>query len=154
MIWSIRSTTIFQGQQYSSCPKAGGCRAAELLRGFCKNLLIVSRATPMPECPANFPGNRCSQPLILRPYGRSGQELPAEYQVEARFIIFWVSKACFSYSTGTKIIQKPHRKNQLFMCLLSICLDTRFRFVFLRIRGRLHVVEELFLKKIQKITKL
>ncbi len=90
-IGSIGVTTIFQGQQYSSCSKAGGCRAAQLLGGFRRNLLIVSWATPTPGCTANFPGNWYSQPLILRPFGRSGQELPAEYQVEARFINFSVS---------------------------------------------------------------
>ena len=41
-IGSIGGTTIFQGQQYSSCSKAGGCRAAQLLGGFRRNLLIVS----------------------------------------------------------------------------------------------------------------
>jgi hypothetical protein len=46
------------------------------------NLLIVSWVTPTPGCTANFPGNRCSQPLILRPFGRFGQELPVECQVE------------------------------------------------------------------------
>ena len=92
-IGSIEGFTIFQGQQYSSCTKAGGCRAAQLLGGFRGNLLIVSWATPTPGCTANFQGNRCSQPLILRPFGRSGQEPPAEYQVEARFINFSVSTA-------------------------------------------------------------
>ena len=90
-IGSIGGATIFQGQQYSSCSKAGGCRAAQLLGGFRRNLLIVSWVTHTPGCTANFPGNWCSQPLILRPFGRSGQELPAEYQVEARFINFSVS---------------------------------------------------------------
>jgi hypothetical protein len=42
---------------------------------------------------ANFPGNWCSQPRILRPFGRSVQELLAEYQVETIFINFSVSKA-------------------------------------------------------------
>ena len=92
-IGSIGGNTIFQGQQYSSCSKAGGCRAAQLLGGFRRNLLIVSWATPTPGCTANFPGNWYSQPLILRPFGRSGQELPPEYQVESRFIYFSVSTA-------------------------------------------------------------
>ena len=92
-IGSIGGFTIFQGQQYSSCSKACGCRAAQLLGGFRRNLQIVSWATPTPECTANFPGNWYSQPLILRPFGRSGQELPAEYQVEARFINYSVSTA-------------------------------------------------------------
>ena len=92
-IGSIGGSTIFQGQQYSSCPKAGGCRAAQLLGGFRRNLLIVSWATPTLGCKANFPGNRCSQPLILRPFGRSGRELPIEYPVEARFVNFSVSTA-------------------------------------------------------------
>jgi hypothetical protein len=56
-IGSIGGLTIFQRQQYSSCTKAGGCRAAQLLGGFRRNLLIVSWATPTPECTANFPGN-------------------------------------------------------------------------------------------------
>ena len=87
------STAIFQGQQYSSCSKAGGCRAAQLLGGFRRNLLIVTWVTHTPGCTANFPGNWCSQPRILRPFGRSSQELPAEYQVEARFMNFSVSTA-------------------------------------------------------------
>jgi hypothetical protein len=41
-----------------------------------------------------------SQQLILRPSGRSGQELPAEYQVEARFIIFSMSTAKKGYRQG------------------------------------------------------
>ena len=89
-IWSIGGPTIFQGQHCSSCSKAGGCRAAQLLGGFCRNLLIVSWATPTPGCTANFPGNWCSHPLILRPFGRSGQKLPVEYQVEPLFINFYV----------------------------------------------------------------
>jgi hypothetical protein len=72
------STTIFQGQQYSSCSKAGGCRAAQLLGGFRRNLLIVSWVTQTPRC----------QTRILRPFGRSGQELPAEYQVVFILLIF------------------------------------------------------------------
>ena len=92
-IGSIGGNPIFWGQQYSSCSKAGGCRAAQLLGGFRRNLLIVSWVTHTPGCTANFPGNWCSQPLILRPFGRSGQELPPEYQVESRFINFSVSTA-------------------------------------------------------------
>ncbi len=92
-IGSIGGTTIFWGQQYSSCSKAGGCRAAQLLGGFRRNLLIVSWVTPTPGCTAKFPGNRCSQPRILRPFGRSAQELPVEYQVETLFINFSVSTA-------------------------------------------------------------
>jgi hypothetical protein len=90
-IGSIGGTTIFQGQQYSSCSKAGGCRAALLLGGFRRDSLIVSWVAPTPGCTANFPGNRCSQPLILRPFGKSGQELPLEYQVEPLFINFSLS---------------------------------------------------------------
>jgi hypothetical protein len=88
-IGSIGGTTIFQGQQYSSCSKAGGCRAAQLPGGFPRNWQIVCWMAPTPGCTANFPGNRCSQPLILRPFGRSAQELPVEYQVEPLFMIFW-----------------------------------------------------------------
>jgi hypothetical protein len=97
---SIGSTggyTIFQGQQYSSCSKAGGCRAAQLLGGFRRDLLIVSWVAPTPGCTANFPGNWCSQPLILRPFGRSGQELSVEYQVEPLFINFSLSTAKKGY---------------------------------------------------------
>jgi hypothetical protein len=61
-IGSIGGITIFQGQQYSSCSKAGGCRAAQLLGGFCRDLLIVSWATPTPGCSANFAGNFKMQP--------------------------------------------------------------------------------------------
>jgi hypothetical protein len=87
-IGSIGGNPIFWGQQYSSCSKAGGCRAAQLPGGFRTNLLIVSWVAPTPGCRANFPGNRCSQPLILCPFGRSAQELHVEYQVEPLFIIF------------------------------------------------------------------
>jgi hypothetical protein len=72
-IGSIGRSTIFQGQQYSSCSKAWGCRAAQLLGGFRRDLLIVSWVAPTPGCTANFLGNRCSQPLILGPFGRSGR---------------------------------------------------------------------------------
>jgi hypothetical protein len=61
-IGSIGGLTIFQGQQYSSCSKAGGCRAAQLLGGSRKNLLIVSWATPTLGGKANFPGNWYMQP--------------------------------------------------------------------------------------------
>jgi hypothetical protein len=44
-IWLIGRITIFQGQHYSSCSKAGGCRAAQLLEGFHRNLLIISWVT-------------------------------------------------------------------------------------------------------------
>ena len=89
-IGSIGGTTRFWGQQYSSCSKAGGCRAAQLLGGFRRNLLIVSWVTPTPGCTANFPGNWYSQPLILRPFGRSGQELPTQYLEMWNFINFSV----------------------------------------------------------------
>jgi hypothetical protein len=52
---------------------------------------------PALGCTTNIPGNRCSQPLILRPFGRSGQELPVEYQVEPLFInfsVFTAKKGC------------------------------------------------------------
>jgi hypothetical protein len=49
-IGSIGGTPIFQGQQYSNCSKAGGCRVAPLVRGFGRNLLIVSRVTLTPGC--------------------------------------------------------------------------------------------------------
>ena len=56
-IGSIGGATIFWGQKYSSCSKAGRCRAAQLLGGFRRNLLIVSWVTSTPGCTANFPGN-------------------------------------------------------------------------------------------------
>ena len=96
-IGSIGGNTIFRGQQYSSCSKAGVCRAAQLLGGFRRDLLIVSWVSPTPGCAANFPGNWCSQPLILRPFGRSGQELSGEYQVEPLFINFSLSTAKKGY---------------------------------------------------------
>jgi hypothetical protein len=153
-IGPIGRITIFWGQQYSSCSKAGGCRAAELLGGFCRNLLIVSWVTSTPGCTANFPGNWCSQPLILRPFGRSAQELyiPVEYQVEALFINFSVStakKGCrqgpgsgnFGESlaspsndfTAAVLVPKSYEnhkvKNQLYMCLPPACVVTGFGFV-------------------------
>ena len=88
-IGSIGGTPIFSGQQYSRCSKADGCRAAQLLGGFRRNLLIVSWVTSTPGCTVNFPGNWCSQPLIQRPFGRSGQKLHVEYQVEPLFINFF-----------------------------------------------------------------
>ena len=99
-IRSIGGTPIFWGQQYSSCSKASGCQAAELLGGFRRNLLIVSWVGPTPGCTANFRGNRCSESLILRPFGRSAQELPVEYQVEPLFINFSVSTAKKVYRQG------------------------------------------------------
>jgi hypothetical protein len=99
-IGSIGGPTIFYGQQYSSCSKAGGCRAAQLLGGFHRNLLIVSWVTSTPGCTANFQGNWCSQPLILCPVGRSGEKLPVEYQVEPLFINFSVSTAKKGYRQG------------------------------------------------------
>jgi len=92
--YNILGSTIFK------LFKSKWCRAAQLLGGFRRNLLIVSWATPTPGCTANFPGNWYSQPLILRPFGRSGQELPPEYQVESRFINFSVSKARKGYRQG------------------------------------------------------
>jgi hypothetical protein len=92
-IGSIEDSTIFQVQQYSSCSKAGGCRATQLLGGFRGDLLSFSWVAPTPGCTANFPWNWCSQPLILRPFGRSGQELSVEYQVEPLFINFSLSTA-------------------------------------------------------------
>ena len=104
-IGSIGGITIFQGQQYSSCSKAGGCRAAQLLGGFRRDLLIVSWVAPTLGCTANPPGNWYSQPLILRPFGRYGQELRVEYQVEPLFINFSVSTAKKGYR------QKPWSGN-------------------------------------------
>ena len=99
-IGSIGGTTIFQGQQYSSCSKAGDCRAAQLLGGFPMNLPIVSWVTPTPGGTANFPGNWYSQPVILRPIGRSGQEPPVEYLETWNFINFSVPTAKKGYRQG------------------------------------------------------
>ena len=52
-----RPTRDFQGQQYSSCSKAGDCWAAPLQGRFRRNLLIVSWVAPTPRRTANFPGN-------------------------------------------------------------------------------------------------
>ena len=53
----------------------------------------ITLVTPTPGCTAkfNFRWNRYSQPLILRPFGKSGQELPVEYQVEPFFMNFSMS---------------------------------------------------------------
>ena len=96
-IGSRGGTPIFQGQKYSSCSKAAGCRTAELLGAFLTNLLIVSWVTPTPGCTGNFPGNPCSKPPILPPFGRSGQELPVECQVEpfpTNFSLSTAKKGC------------------------------------------------------------
>jgi hypothetical protein len=108
---------------------------------------------------ANFSGNRWSQPLILRPVGRSAQELPSDYQVEPRFMNFSVTtakkgyrqwpgsgnfekflvKASISYRqyhrTITKIMGKSHRKTN-FLCAYP-CLFWDWIWIRLRIRGRL-----------------
>jgi hypothetical protein len=99
--------TIFQGQQYSSCSKAGGCRAAQMLGGFRGNLLIISWVTPTPGCTANFPGNCCCQPRIMCAFGRSGQvdqELPVEYQVET-LAKATISQQQYPYQNHKKITQ-------------------------------------------------
>ena len=83
----------------------------------------------------------------LRPFGRSGQELPVEYQVEPHFINFSVSTAKKGYrqgpgsgnleeplqrhmwskqrfhsdSTSTKIIPKSNRK-KTFLCVYLLVL--------------------------------
>ena len=59
-IGSIGGNPIFWGQQYSSCSRAGGCRATQLSGGFRRNLLIVTWVTSTPGCTANFPRNWCS----------------------------------------------------------------------------------------------
>jgi hypothetical protein len=77
----------------------------------------------------------------LRPFGRSGQELPVEYQVEARFINISMSTAkkaedrgqdleisgnpypkqrFHSDSTVTKIIGKSLRKKNNFLCVYPL----------------------------------
>jgi hypothetical protein len=83
--YNILGSTIFK------LFKSRVCRAAQLLGGFRRDLLIVTWAATTPGCTANFLGNRYSQPLILRPFGRSGRELHLEYQVETVFINFSVS---------------------------------------------------------------
>jgi hypothetical protein len=117
--------------------------------GFRRNLLVVSWVTPTPGCTAkfNFQANRYSQPLILRPFGRSGRELPVEYlgirsnHFSSIFRCLQLKKAVdrgqhmgivgilgslvkerfHSDSTNSKIIGKSHRKNQLFMRLRPGC---------------------------------
>ena len=88
-----RGLTIFQSQQYSSCSKAGwvpGYTAAGKIPQEFANRQLGDTTL---GCTANFPGNWISQPRILCPLGRSGLELPVEYQVETRFINFSVSTA-------------------------------------------------------------
>ena len=80
-IGSIGVPNILGSTEFKSF-KSRWCRTAKLLGAFRRNLKIVSWVTPTPGCTANYPGNRCSQPLILRPFGRSGQELHVECQVE------------------------------------------------------------------------
>ena len=92
--WFISRGTFHQIYGcYNSKPDNLGSTIIKLLGGFRKNLLILSWVTPTPGCTAkfNFRGNRYSQPLILRPSGRSGQELPVEYQVEPFFMNFSMS---------------------------------------------------------------
>jgi hypothetical protein len=159
MDMSIGGPTKFQGQRYSSCSKADVRRAAQLLGGFHRNLSIVSRLTPTPGCTANFPGNSSSQQLILRPFGRSGQVLPAGNQVEARFINFSRIRESMGICgqsndfTARALLPKSYEnhivKNQLFMFLpllvwrpgLNSSQDSR------------EVSQEIFLKN-QKLTKL
>jgi hypothetical protein len=116
-----RRTPIFSGQQYSSCSKAVGCRTPELLGAFRMNLLIVSWVTPTPGSTANFPGNRCSQPLILCPFGRSGPELLYRLQCEVEpFIIN------FSLSTTKKGYRKgPGSGNLLGWSLPKATISQR-----------------------------
>ena len=87
-------------------------------------------------CTANFPGNWCSQPVILRPFGRSGQELPVEYHGRItlhKFLEILIKKAIdrgqdleisgnplskqrfHSDGAGTKIIGKSHTKKTNFL---------------------------------------
>jgi hypothetical protein len=113
-------------------------------------LLIVSWVTPTSGFTAKkklggkIPGNRCSQPLILRPFGRSAQELPVEYQVEPLSSTFrglqlrkaipvdrgqdleisrnpWSKQRFHSDSNkfSTKIMGKSHRK-EAFLCVYPL----------------------------------
>jgi hypothetical protein len=51
------------------------------------NLPIISWVTRATlGCAAISPCNVCSQPLIVRAFGRSPQELPLEYQVDVLFM--------------------------------------------------------------------
>jgi hypothetical protein len=135
----------------------GGCRAAQLLGGFRRDLLIVSWLVPTPGCTANFPGNPCSQPLILRSFRKSGQELPVECQVEPLFIDFSLSTAKKGYrqKPGSGNLGEPlvkatisqrqywyqnHRKitwkKTTFYVFTPCLFGDRIR-IRLRIRGRL-----------------
>jgi hypothetical protein len=105
-IGSIWRPTIFQGQQYSSCSKAGGRRVAQLLGGFRRYLLIVNGVAPTPGCIANSPGNWYSQPFILHPFGRYGRELPVEYHGRTTFHQFFVV-----YTAKKGYRQKPWSGN-------------------------------------------
>jgi hypothetical protein len=134
--------------------KSRWCRTAKLLWAFLRflrNLIIVSWVTTTPGCTANFRGNRCSQPLILRPFGSSGQELPVECQVESFSSILrclQLKKALergqdlgiflddpqpkrrfYSDSTSTKIRRKSHSKNPTFYVFTPACFETGFGFV-------------------------
>jgi hypothetical protein len=176
-IGSIGGNPIFWGQQYSSCSKAGGFQAAQLLGGFRRNLLIVSWVSWTLGFTVNFPGNWCSQPLIVRPFGRSGQKLRVEYQVEPLFINFSVSTAKKGYrqkpgsgNLGESLVKatisqwqywyQNHRKITLkkttFMCLphglpLLVLRPDLYSSQYSRKVAR--VVKEFF-QKVQKLTKL
>jgi hypothetical protein len=117
------------------------------LGGFRRNLLIVSWVTPTPGCKANFPGNRISQPLILRPCGRSGQEAIDRGQ-DLGISGNPLSKQRFhSDSTSTKIIRKSHRKKTHFLCVYPSLFWDR---IWIRLRIRRRLVKEFF-KKNSKI---
>jgi hypothetical protein len=116
-VGSIGRSTIFHGQQYSSCSKAGGCLATPLLGGFLRNLLIVSWVTPSPGL--------TRVQLIFR-YLMP----PAAYFAPSRSKhVSWIFDVCrqlkkagypqskhgfHSNSTGTKIIRKSNNKKSTF----------------------------------------
>ena len=138
-------------------------------------MLIVSWVTPTPGCTAkcNFQGNRYSQPLILRPFGRSGRELPVEYlgiksnNFPSIFSMSTSKKGCrqgpaSGNSTYTGIPSQRtiperqyhhqnHRKityeKSNFLCVYPLVV-----FVFCRNRGRSE--QEFFMTEIIKTQKL
>ena len=112
---------IIQGQKYSSCSKAGGCRAAQLLGGFRRNLPIVSWVTPTPGCTAKFnvQGNRYSQPLFAPIWE---QYVYGDPQSKNDF-------------TATVPVPKS-QENHIGKIRLFMCLPPRVVFVFCRNRGR------------------
>jgi hypothetical protein len=121
-IGSIGFTTVFQGRQYSSCSKAGGCRAAQLLGGFRRNLLIISWVTQTPA--AYFaPIRQIWSRATCRVSGRNTfhhfwrlylKKAVDRGQYLGIYGNPWSKQQVHSNSTGTKIIWTLHSKNPTF----------------------------------------